>query len=236
MKKILLALMVALLLIVVTSCAGGEEEWNGTFYNYLEDDHVLAITFEREGSSEGIYGSTAEIMTDNGIAKVEVSVSAELTKKNTAEDNRGYRYVLKGDTLTVKYVDDDEVFGTDFSGTYTRSASIEETFDLDDDDEGDAMDFGNSASASNSIVLEDFYYRDGTYGDISLYFYDDGEVDIDYPDGTQESYDYTIEDGKITLYENGLEELTLTIIDPSTLAYEEGGYQFITLDASGSDD
>lgn len=226
MKKTLLALAVTLLLSVTTACSGGEVEWSGTFYNYLKDDHALVLTFEHDGSGEGFYGAATEIMTDNGISKTEVSLNAEITKKNIAEDGRGYRYTLKGDTLTVQYVDDDENIGTDFSGTYKRGAPIEETFDLEVEDDI-APDSTDSSSTPIAIVPSDYYYKDGTVGDISLYFYDDGEVDVDYPDGTTETYDYELDGSKIILYEDEAEALILVIIDPYTLEYEDGGYQFI---------
>ncbi|HWQ75798.1 MAG TPA: hypothetical protein VN441_10815 [Syntrophomonas sp.] len=132
MKKMVLALTIVFLLFSVAACSGGEQDWNGTFYHYLDDNHVLAFTLARDGASEDIYGSKMEITTDNGFSRSSVGVSAWLTSKNTAEDNSGYRYTLKGDTLTVKYVDDGEDSGADFSGAYTRGASVEETFDLDD--------------------------------------------------------------------------------------------------------
>lgn len=135
MQKLVLTLMVVIMLIAVPACSGRAQDWNGTFYNYLEEDHILVIAFEHYDSSDYLNGSEIEMWTGNGISQSSVSIGAELTKKNTADSNRGYRYTLKGDTLTVKYVDDDEVFGTDFSGTYVRGASIEETFDTGGDEQ-----------------------------------------------------------------------------------------------------
>ena len=135
MKKTILALLAVIVLISVSSCSGGAQDWNGTFYNYLDENHILVITFEQSDSDDYLIGSETELWTGNGISRSRVSIGAELTKKNMAESNRGYRYTLKGDTLTVKYVDDDEIFGTDFSGIYTRGASIEETFDVEEYDD-----------------------------------------------------------------------------------------------------
>lgn len=132
MKKRMLALTAALLFVAMTACSGGEQAWNGTFYHKLDDQHVLAFTFERDGTSEDIFGSRMEITTDSGFSRSAAGISIWLTNQNTAEDNSGYRYTLKDDTLTVKHTGNNEIFGIDFSGTYTRGASVEETFDLED--------------------------------------------------------------------------------------------------------
>ncbi|MDR1531295.1 MAG: hypothetical protein LBS62_03780 [Clostridiales bacterium] len=63
MKKIILALTAVLMLVTITACSGGEQDWSGTLYNYLDENHVLAFTFERDSSSEALYGSEVEITT-----------------------------------------------------------------------------------------------------------------------------------------------------------------------------
>jgi hypothetical protein len=224
-KLILLALAAALLLVTLAACSGGEQDWNGTFYNYLDENHILAYTFERDGEGEYLDGREIEITTDNGFSRISVGMSAWIEKGNVAEDDdRGYRYTLKGDVLTVKYMDDDEVFGTDFSGTYTRGASIEETFDLADDNEGsgNSEDGGSSEDSGSSIAFDEFYYWDGDADDNSLYFFDDGTVDADTPDGQTYEYEYTIRDGIVRIEVDGSEQ-TLTIIDEYTLETEGGG-------------
>jgi hypothetical protein len=228
-KLILLALAGAILLFTLAAGAGGEPNWNGTFYNYLEENHILAFTFERDGEDESLVGREIVIKTNNGFSRSSVSVNAWIEKGNVAKDNRGYRYTLTDNVLTVKYVDDDEVFGTDFSGTYTRGASIEETFDLADDNEGN----GNSGSSEdgegrgNSIAFAEFYYWDGDANDNSLYFFDDGMVNADTADGQTYKYEYTIKDGIVRIEVDGSEH-TLTIIDEYTLE-TEGGDRYIRL-------
>ena len=52
------------------------------------------------------------------------------------------------------------------------------------DTEGDWYAYGNS---SGEIVLNEFYYEYGEDGEVilgSLYFHDDGTVDVDYPGET----------------------------------------------------
>lgn len=226
MKKIIFALATTVLLLVAAACSGADAEWDGTFYNYLDDSHALVLTIEYDQAGQGFYGTATEIMTDNGITRIDVSLSAGLTKANVAEDGRGYRYTLNGDTLTVKYIDDDENIGTDFSGRYTRGVSIEEEFGLEAEDD-DALYDDDFSSAPVAIVTSDYYYKNGTEGDISLYFYDDDKVDLTYPDAAIETYDYELDGRSVIFYYDGAEVLTLVIIDPYTLDFEAGGYQFI---------
>ena len=176
MKKTILTLMTVLVLITVSACSGGVQDWNGTFYNYLDENHILIITFEQSDSDDYLIGSEIEMWTDNGTSQSRVSIGAELTKKNMAESNRGYRYTLKGDTLTIKYVDDNEVFGTDFSGIYSRGGSIEETFYLDDDD-SENYDFEDDDS-------EDYDWEDYDSEDYDWEDYDseDDDDNLDYSD------------------------------------------------------
>jgi hypothetical protein len=107
------------------------------------------------GGTDDVYSDT--MLTFTGFSRSSVGVSAWIEKGNVAEDNRDHRYTPKGDTLTVKYVDDDEVFGTDFSDTY-RGASIEGTFDLEDEseDENPHDAYGTSdASGTDTLWKED---------------------------------------------------------------------------------
>lgn len=160
MKKMMLALTAVLLLILAAACSGGGQDWNGTFYQYLDDHHVLAFTFERDGASEDIQVSKVEITTGNGVSISSVYMSAGLINKNTAEDNGGYRFTLKGDTLSVKWEYAGQVggdFGTNFSGAYTRGASVEETFDLDAADQdgcGSDTTIGRNSSTKSPANME----------------------------------------------------------------------------------
>jgi hypothetical protein len=220
MKKILLVLVAALLPVTLAACSGGEQDWNGTFYNYLDDNHILAYTFERDGEDEYLDGTETEIMTDNGFSRSSIGMGAWIENGNVAEDDRGYRYTLKDDVLTVAYMDG-EALGTDFSGTYTRGASIEETFDLADDDEG-------GEAGGSSIAFEEFYYAEGDVDGESLYFFDDGTVDLDTPSGRTSTYKYTLLDDLVRLEIDG-SEYTLTIIDEYTLE-TEGGIRYSMLE------
>lgn len=225
MKKIMLALTSVLLLVLFAACSGGEQDWNGTFYQYLDEDHVLAFTFERDDASEEIQVSKAEITTDNGVSMSSVLMSAQLINENTAEDSNEYRFTLKGDTLTVKWEYTGQAegdFGTDFSGTYTRGASVEETFDLDDVDNDDN---------DGTLAFAEFYYWEGDMSDESLYFRDDGKVEIDVPSEEVYEYDYTVHDGKIYIEIDGTTH-TLMIIDVSLLE-TEGGNQYILISDAG---
>ncbi|MDR1559826.1 MAG: hypothetical protein LBS84_09055 [Clostridiales bacterium] len=80
---------------------------------------------------------------------------------------------------------------------------------------------------NGGIVTSQFYYLDdGEYAE-SLYFYDDGTVDLDSPDQETVQMKYVIRDSIITItYDEdedlGETEVTLEILDPYTLEMEDG--------------
>jgi len=83
-----------------------------------------------------------------------------------------------------------------------------------------------SVTENGEIIVEKNYYRYSEDGDISLggfYFFEDGAVDVDYPDETLYGCLYDIEGDKITIcYPDGTELLTLTIMDTFRLVDEDG--------------
>ena len=74
-----------------------------------------------------------------------------------------------------------------------------------------------------NLVLEafEYYYLDGDPESFSIWFWDDDEVDIDYPDGEGESGYYTIQGNRIFIeLEDG--ELYLEIVNGYTLKTPQG--------------
>ena len=64
--------------------------------------------------------------------------------------------------------------------------------------------------------IHGYYYLNGDYGEMSLYFYADGSLDVDYPGGEREEGTYTIDGDEITLDINDHYEY-LTIINNEIL-------------------
>jgi len=223
MKKILLMIWMTMLFLVVTACAGKEGEWNGVFYNYIEDDHIQVLTIEREGSDDYVRIKTQTITIDSngGFASFSSTGAASIIKTNVVEEGDFYRYTLKGDTITVKaLVKEDELMGVDYSGTYIRGASVEETFiggdeSYNDNSYLDSIDY--MGVVVDGIILYNYYYMKGNSEENALCFYKNGTMVFEYSDGTSDICDYVIKGDEITLSQDGNYFFSFTIIDEDTL-------------------
>lgn len=217
-------LTVILLSLLLTACSNEEQNWNGTFYQDLNNGHILAFTLEQEG--EDIRIGIKDIATDNGLSISSVYIYAELVNKNTAKDDNKNSFTLKGDTLTANCENVGEIgteFRTNFSGTYIRGESVEERFELDD----------SGGELHGEIVLNGAYYLNGDYNDENLYFKDDEKLIIVIPGEGVFEFDYTIYENELIITIEGNDHI-LTILDSDTLE-DENGNQYILLPDANED-
>jgi len=218
------AVCFALALLLLTACSSGTVDWDGTYYYYIDDSTVKAITIETR-NSDTLYIEVADVSVQEGGGYGLGSTSgyAEITGKNTAEDWR-CRYTLNGDNLTVRVQNDG--YEPKYNGKYERGGPIDETFGagesespdaaLEDEAEDEAGDeFGTvdewapddsadgsvySAPAGTPLILtgSDTYYEmlDGGL-EMTLGFRDGGVTIFVSDTGLISAREYEIGDGCI---------------------------------------
>lgn len=80
------------------------------------------------------------------------------------------------------------------------------------------------------IFFIEHYYLDGDYTEPSLYFWDDGDVVLEY-DGESVYGEYLIDDDEIDIYIDGNWEMTLIIINCAVLEDDDTGGKYTLMDA-----
>lgn len=104
----------------------------------------------------------------------------------------------------------------------TPPPTSEEPDEPDEPDYGPEIDF----SGLPPVFYSTYYYLGGEDCDTDLYFYDDGEVDLDYPDETLTG-EYTVEEYGITIEVDGEQHVSLLMIDMCTLLDENGNVYMV---------
>ena len=87
---------------------------------------------------------------------------------------------------------------------------------ISDEDPDDEPDYYEYESEFLGFFFQEYYYLDGDDYSLGLYFWDDGDVDLDDPDDSEYG-EYDIDDDIITIYIDDEEYMILQILDCATL-------------------
>jgi len=133
-------------------------------------------------------------------------------------------FTVKGGVVTV-YQDDEEIAGFRIVDKYTIENNDDETRYIRKGGAGFAG--GGVTAETPPIFCDTFYYQDGDTDMPSLYFFDDGTMDLDFPENGDEPAstvrcDYSIDGDKITITSGGKENVML-IKDCVTIEDSENG-------------
>ena len=208
LKALVVSLAAVLCLLSLASCGQRAQNWDGTFYQYLDETHFYAFEITVYGASEpgdsiDIKRMDCEVREDGEYGTASAGWGAYLKKADVTDDDM-YRYKLKGDTLTVTLIDQDlkDTYAELFEGTYTRGGPMP-----------------NPDITEGGLHRYAYYSLDGDPDALTLLFYSDqvamgNAMDTEYAGYTEDGQFITIE------AEEGA--FTLEVMEDGTLVSDYG--------------
>ena len=176
-------------------------------------ESITMLVLEEDYCMDGDPGSYRVMFFDDGTVRDQDGIEGEFE----IDGNMIRIYLNAGLAAELLLKDDYTLEDADTGVLYIREGGA--GYGGYDDN---PADYDYSSDEPSFIVFRQYYYLDGDSGNTSLYFYDDGDVDIEYS-GESLYGEYTIDGDEVTVTIDGQELAVFYINDPVTLEDSDNG-------------